>query len=270
MLNIDSISAICLGAVEGLTEFIPVSSTGHLILAGEMLGLKGAGVDTFEIFIQLGAIFAVVLLYWKRFIAVLDFSARGESLSFSGWAAITRFAVACAPAFLFGWLFSSVIKERLFGPMPVAAAMVVGGIAILLIEKWPTKVRVHRIEELTHFQCLGVGLFQCLALWPGMSRSASTIVGGMILGLERRVAAEFSFLIAVPTIAAASLYSILKVYSSISGSDLGILAVGLMVSFITGFWAIKFFIGILVRHTLIPFGVYRIIAGIAVLWVLWN
>lgn len=283
-----------LGIVEGLTEFIPVSSTGHLILASEAAGIRGHSAETFEIFIQLGAILAVVWLYWKRFIGLVDFSSdlsdksgdtqqskfRFKHLfggligdtqqrnSFKGLVGLAKLFVACIPAFVLGAIFSSSIKAKLFAPLPVAIAMILGGIVMYWVERKTPQAKVKRIEEISYLQCLGIGLFQCCALWPGISRSASTIIGGMLLGLERQIAAEFSFLVAVPVIMAATCYDMLKSFSSIPATDIPFFGIGLIVSFFTAILAVKFFVNILARHTLMPFAVYRICAGIAVLVIL--
>ena len=257
------------GLVEGLTEFIPVSSTGHLILVGQAFGVNGDAADTFEIFIQLGAILAVVWLYWKRFAGLLDFSrAENPDSSFRGVQGMIRLFIACVPAFIVGGLFSSAIKARLFSAIPVASAMVAGGLLMWWVESRKHQVRVNRIEEISLLQCFGIGVFQCLALWPGMSRSASTIIGGMLLGLERKVAAEFSFLVAVPVILAATAYDMLKSFSKLPVEAWPFFVVGLVVSFLTAIPAVKFFISILGRYTLKPFAAYRIVAGIAVLYVM--
>ncbi len=256
------ISAIVLGIIEGLTEFLPVSSTGHMILASKFLSYSGETLDTFEIFIQIGAIFAVVLLYTNRFVSLLDFSSKK---GFSGIQGISKLAIASLPALFLGALLGDFIKEKLFDATNVAIALVFGGIVMIVMEKIKLKNSVNTIEELSYKQCLAVGLIQCFALWPGVSRSASTIIGGMLLGLPRTVAAEFSFLLAVPIISAASLYSLLKSYAQLSSSDIQIFAIGLIVSFVVAAISIKLLIGILQRFSLVPFAVYRIILGFIVL-----
>ena len=255
------IIAIFLGFVEGLTEFIPVSSTGHLILAGNLLGLSGEKEATFDIVIQLGAILAVVALYPGRFLGLLK---KGE-LGFSGWNGIIILAVACLPAFILGALFHSTIKRLLFSPTTVAYALIVGGIAMLFIERIVKKPSEQTIDAITLRQAAGIGVAQCLALWPGMSRSASTIMGGLIFGLRREIAAEFSFLIAVPVMAAAVGYDLLKSYSLLSTTDVLPFLTGLGVSFIVAMLAIRFFLSLLRRWSLAGFGAYRIVVGILVL-----
>jgi undecaprenyl-diphosphatase len=258
--------ASLLGVVEGLTEFIPVSSTGHLILSGEFLALQATWSETFEIFIQLGAILAVVVLYPRRFLGLLPTTSWQESkYSFKSWGGLLRLAITCLPAFVLGALFHSKIKEKLFAPYPVALALIIGGIALILVEKRAKQPSCSSLDKLSLPTCLGIGLFQCLALWPGISRSGSTIVGAMILGVERKAAAEFSFLVAVPVMVAAVGFDLLKSEITFSGEVLTIFSLGFLISFITALAAIRFFIGLLGRWTMIPFGVYRILLGGAIL-----
>ncbi len=244
---------ILLGIVEGLTEFIPVSSTGHLILFGEMISYKGAAADTFEVFIQLGAILAVVFLYPKRFLSFAKF----EDIS-----GIIKLSLACLPAFVLGFLFHSAIKELLFKPIPVAIALALGGMVMIFIERREATPTARSFEEISYRQSFLIGIFQCLALWPGVSRSGATIVGGMILGLKRTIAAEFSFLVAVPVMMAATLYDLYKSYESLGEGAVAELAVGFVVSFVVALIAIRTFIALLDKWTLSPFGYYRILLGI--------
>jgi undecaprenyl-diphosphatase len=259
---------IALGIIEGLTEYIPVSSTGHLILANKLFGFEGQVADTFDIFIQLGAILAVVFLYFGRFKALLDFksSTITQQNGLKGLNGIIKLGLTCLPAFVIGGLFHHQIKEKLFFPGPVAAALIFGGVAMILIERYWKKHNVTSVEQITLKHCLGIGFFQCLAMWPGMSRSASTIIGGMLFGLERGVAAEFSFLVAVPTMCAAVGYDMLKSIHILHSSDILYFAIGFVVSFVVAVYSIKFFIGILNKITLAPFGWYRIALGALVLW----
>src|SRR5262245_1913488 len=197
MMNIWGI-AVVMGIVEGLTEFLPISSTGHLIIAGHMLGFVGEKAASFEVAIQLGAILSVVYLYWRRFLGLIPSKASSMSeppSALLGWSGLWRIAAATFPALLVGYLARHSIKERLFNPEAVTLALAVGGVAILLVERLSLPRRSSALETLTMSQALGVGLFQILALWPGTSRAAATIVGGMLLGLDRKAAAEFSFLI---------------------------------------------------------------------------
>lgn len=258
------ITAAVLGVVEGLTEFLPVSSTGHLIIAGHLLGFVGAKADSFEVAIQLGAILSVVWLYWRRFVGLIpgtvQFAATAES-NLNGWQGLWRIAIATLPALLVGYLARHGIKEKLFNPEAVTLALAVGGVAILLVERLAARRRAHPLDAVTLPQALGVGLFQILALWPGTSRAAATILGGMILGLERKAAAEFSFLIAVPVLLAASGYELLKMRDHLVSDDAISLAIGFAVSFVVALLAIKVFVNYLSRGKLAPFAWYRIVVA---------
>ncbi|HQH27319.1 MAG TPA: undecaprenyl-diphosphate phosphatase [Oligoflexia bacterium] len=264
-VDLDLFAALILGIVEGLTEFIPVSSTGHLIITGKLLRFESDAAGTFEIFIQLGAILAVVFLYWKRFAALFDFSEKITGSGFCGAPGMLKLALGCAPAFVFGALFHKTIKHYLFGPGTVAAALIFGGVAMMLIEWRRQKANVVPFEQISCRQAFLIGLFQCLALWPGISRSGATIIGGLILGLERRAAAEFSFILAVPVMFAAVGYDLLQSASLVQSADIPAFAVGFVVSLVTAAAAVRFFIAALGHVTLVPFGIYRIIAGIVVL-----
>ncbi|NDC36859.1 MAG: undecaprenyl-diphosphate phosphatase [Proteobacteria bacterium] len=260
------IIAIILGIVEGVTEFLPISSTGHLILVGNALQFLGEKAATFEIVIQSGAILAVLLLYRQRFIALLDFSAKDRP--FHGQDGALKLALACAPALLAGFLFSKSIKQHLFNPTAVAIALIVGGIIMLVVERRRRAPSTESLEALTLPQVFLIGCFQCLALWPGISRSGATIVGAMLLGVSRAAAAEFSFLIAIPILLAATGYELLKSFHALTAADLPIFALGFLVSFISATFAVKGFIKIISHWSLIPFAIYRIILGAIVLSVL--
>ena len=258
-------TAILLGIVEGLTEFIPVSSTGHLILFGEALTYHGPAAETFEVFIQLGAILAVLFLYPMRFVRLLRFDSTG---GFSGIHGLMKLFLACLPAFVLGFLFHSVIKGVLFHPLPVAIALIVGGVALIGVEKKSLANSVESIEDISFRQSFLIGCFQTLALWPGISRSGATILGGMWLGLERTVAAEFSFLVAVPVMFAATLFDLYKNIDTLGAGAFGELLTGFLVSLVVALIAIRTFIGFLKRFSLASFGWYRIILGVAVLLIL--
>ena len=264
----DEVKAVLLGVVEGLTEFLPVSSTGHLVLFGDAIEFHGALASTFEIFIQLGAILAVVCLYFSRFSSLIPISSNNARGGLAGLSGCCKLAVACLPAFLLGPLVHSTIKEYLFFPFPVAVALIVGGVVLIAIDRGDRKARVLDVDELTLKQCFGIGIFQCAALWPGVSRSGATIIGGMLLGLERKVAAEFSFLLAVPVMFAATAYDLLKSHAAFSGSDFAVFGLGFAVSFFVALFAIHFFLKLIGTHTMAPFGYYRIILGAVVLGVL--
>jgi undecaprenyl-diphosphatase len=256
--------AAILGVVEGLTEFLPVSSTGHLIIAGNLLGFVGDKASRFEVIIQLGAILSVVFLYWKRFIRLLPARERSlirERSTLDGWSGLWRIALATFPALLVGYLARHRIKEELFNPETVTWALAVGGAAILLVERFVARRATDDVDHLTLWQALGVGLFQVLALWPGTSRAAATIIGGMVVGLDRKSAAEFSFLIAVPIMFAATGYEFLKMREQLVVQDSLQLAVGFLVSFIVALAAVKGFVQYLQRGKLAPFAWYRIVAA---------
>ncbi|NMC62881.1 MAG: undecaprenyl-diphosphate phosphatase [SAR324 cluster bacterium] len=264
MLEVFS-QVLTLGIVEGLTEFLPVSSTGHLILVGELLRFQGHFVESFDIFIQLGAILAVIFLYRERFIGLVNFSKGGNAKgSFEGISGLVKLGVACLPAFVAGLLFYGYIKRELFSPFTVALALIVGGIVMILVELFQQKVRVKTIDDISLGQAFLVGLAQCLALWPGMSRSACTIVGGMFCGMDRKTAAEFSFLAAVPLMIVAVLYDLYKSFSSITTDVLWLYGLGFVVSFITAILEVRLFLDLLNRTNLIPFALYRIALGIIV------
>lgn len=255
--------AAILGVLEGLTEFIPVSSTGHLILAGSALNFNSPSKATFEICIQSGAVLAVIWLYLNRFKDLLSFkSINGKK--FVGVWGIFLIAVGCFPPMLLGLLFHDKITELLFSPKPVAVALIFGGVIMILLEK-RMKATVNSLDEITPMQSLLVGLIQSLSLWPGMSRSGSSIIGGMFSGMSKEVSAEYSFLMAVPLLGAASAYQLLKTYNDLSISDLPVFLVGTITAFITSIFAIKFMMNILRRFSFAPFGWYRIVIGALIL-----
>lgn len=247
--------AIILGIVEGVTEFLPISSTGHLIISGHLLGFTGPKSESFDIIIQLGAILAVVVLYWPRFIGLLRPDPRHK---FSGTNGIWLLFLTTLPAILVGLMGHGYIKEHLFNPTTVAVALVVGAILIVLVEGVDKRETVFSLDDITPQLALAIGLFQCLALWPGFSRSAATIMGGMLLGARRTVAAEYSFIAAVPIMFAATGYDILKNYQLFESGDLIFLLIGFVVSFVSALLAIKGFILLLGKLTLRPFAYYRL------------
>lgn len=247
--------AILLGLVEGVTEFIPVSSTGHLIVAGHLLGFTGAKAETFEIVIQLGAILAIVHLERRRF---LDLLTPRPARGFAGARGCALLGLTTAPALLVGYLLHATIKERLFGPATVALALFLGGVGILLAERYRPEPTTDDLDGLTWGQAIVIGLFQCLALWPGMSRSAATIIGGLLGGLTRRTAAVYSFFAAVPVMAAAAGYDLLKSRGLLERADLAPFAVGFAVSFLAAWATVRLFMALLRRFTLRPYAWYRI------------
>ena len=256
--------AAILGIVEGLTEFLPVSSTGHLIIAGHLLGFMGEKAASFEVVIQLGAILAVVCLYWQRFTRLVPNRKRlliRERSALDGWSGLWRIALASFPALLVGYLARHTIKAHLFNPEAVTWALALGGAAILLVEHLKSRHVSNDIDRLMPWQAVGIGLFQILALWPGTSRAAATIIGGMLVGLDRKSAAEFSFLIAVPILVAASGYELLKMRDQLGVQDGLELGIGFTVSFLVALIAVKGFVRFLQRGKLTPFAWYRIIVA---------
>ncbi len=251
------LQAVVLGLVEGMTEFIPVSSTGHLIVAGHFLGFTGERAKTFEIFIQLGAILAIVWLYRHKFLAVATSVAREPaSRRF-----VTNLALGFLPAAVVGFLAHSWLKAHLFTPVVVAWGFIVGGVAILLVERLKPGVRVADVNDLSPRLALGVGLAQMLALVPGVSRSGATIMGGYALGLSRTAATEFSFFLAVPVLAAAAGLDLIKSLDILSTADIPLFATGLVVAFLSAFVVIKALLRFVASHSFTVFAWYRIAFG---------
>jgi undecaprenyl-diphosphatase len=260
------LTIIILGIVEGLTEFLPVSSTGHLILAGELLGFKGSQSATFDIVIQLGAILAVVVLYFGRFTAVAGGLVRRDPKSI----AFTRnIFLGFLPALVIGAIAYKAIKVMLERPVIVAVALIVGGIAILVIERIAKRVTVTSVETMPWKTALGVGFVQCLSMIPGVSRSGATIMGGLSFGVDRKTAAEYSFFLAIPVMVAASAKELWEARHVASSNDWSAIGIGFVVSFIVALGVIRAFITIVTRHGFAPFAWYRIIVGtIALVWLL--
>ncbi len=254
--------SIIMGIVEGITEFLPISSTGHLIIVGDLLKFTGEKAKIFEIIIQLGAILAVVCLYFDRFWGLIK---PKENTGFYGIRGIFLLILTTIPASILGFFLEGYIKSRLFFPKSVAMALLVGGIMIFIVEGTKKKFKYRSLDEITPSLALGIGLSQCLALWPGFSRSASTIMGGMILGADRRLSAEYSFIAAVPIMFGATALEVMKNYSLFTLHDIFILGIGFIVSFISAYFAVKGFIHLLSKITLRPFGIYRVILAIIVI-----
>ena len=257
------LQAIIIAIVEGLTEFLPVSSTGHMVITSSLMGIQGSAfTKLFEVVIQMGAILSVVILFWKRFFQSFDI--------------YVKLAIAFLPAAVFGLLFYKHIKAVLEKPLVIAAVLLLGGIVLLFVDKWFAKNELlgSQKKELTYQNAFFVGCFQVLSMiFPGLSRSASTIIGGLTQGLNRQNAAEFSFLLAVPTMAAASLKDGYEYYKDVksgivaplSNDQIGILALGNIVAFVVAMIAIKTFIGFLSRNGFQVFGWYRIAVGALIL-----
>lgn len=252
------IIAIIMGAVEGLTEFAPVSSTGHLILAGSLLHFQGQTAKTFEVIIQLGSILAVVVLYWKRLWSLFGFY-RDHHERYTSQLNLIHIIVAMIPAVVLGLILHDFIKSVLFSPKTVLVGLVAGAILMIYAETRGRRTESKTLDQLTYGQAFKIGLFQCLSLWPGFSRSGSTIAGGILSGADRKTAAEFSFIIAVPIMFAASGLDFVKSLSFLKMSDLPLFAVGFVTAFVVAMFAIVFFLKLLQRFTLIPFAFYRFI-----------
>jgi undecaprenyl-diphosphatase len=263
-MAVDVVTPVLLGIVEGLTEFIPVSSTGHLVLAGALLGFEGEASKTFDVVIQLGAILAVIVLYWRRFWDVL----LGLFSMDKGAVAFTRnILLGFLPSMVVGAFAYKAIRVMLESPEVVAWALIVGGVAILIIERISKTVTSTTVEGMSWKTALGIGAAQCLSLIPGVSRSGATIMGALLMGVERKTAAEFSFFVAVPTMIAASAFSMLKDGVHLDHGQLGAIGIGFLVSFVVAVVVIRAFVAIVSRFGFTPFAWYRIIAGIgALIW----
>jgi undecaprenyl-diphosphatase len=254
--------AAVMGIVEGLTEFLPISSTGHLILAGSLLGFTDDKSKVFDIAIQTGAIVAVVIVYWQRL--------RDTMVGLGSDARAQRFAVNVGigflPAVVLGLLLGKLIKAHLFTPVVVATTFIVGGFVILWAERRSAAVvRVHEVDDMTPLDALKVGLVQCLAMVPGTSRSGATIIGGMLLGLSRKAATDFSFFLAIPTLIGAGAYSLYKERALLSVADIPLFSVGLLFSFLAAWLCVRWLLRYIASHTFVPFAWYRIAFGIVVL-----
>ena len=262
----DWIVAIILGIVEGLTEFLPVSSTGHLILATELLGYDAQAWAIFNIAIQPGAILAIVVLYWRTFMDVLRGLTRWEP---SAVAFTRNLLIAFFPAVVLGLALGDYIDLLLENAIVVAWALIVGGVAILLVERYARPVETGGVAAVTFRQSVMIGLIQCLAMIPGVSRSGATILGAMAYGIDRKTAAEFSFFLAVPTLAGATVLQMFKHRSEITPDALGLICIGFVVSFVAAYLVIKAFLAVVTRYGFAPFAWYRIIAGgAALIWLM--
>ena len=260
------VKAMIMGIVEGLTEFLPISSTGHLILVGSLLGFTDDKSKVFDIAIQTGAILAVVIVYWQR----LRDTVAGLGDSATARRFVRNVAIAFAPAVVLGLLFGKAIKAHLFTPVVVASAFIVGALLILWAERRSTTARIHSVDDMSGWDALKVGLVQCLAMIPGTSRSGATIIGGMLLGLDRKVATDFSFFLAIPTLIGAGAYSLYKERALLSAADLPLFGVGLLFSFVSAWLCVRWLLRYIAGHTFVPFAWYRIAFGIGVLVTAWG
>jgi undecaprenyl-diphosphatase len=256
------VKAAIMGIVEGLTEFLPISSTGHLILAGSLLGFDDAKAKVFDIAIQTGAIFAVVLVYWQKIrstVVDLPTSRQAQRLTLN-------VIIGFLPAVVLALIFGKFIKAHLFTPTVVATTFILGGFVILWAERRPASaMRVQTVDEMTPIDALKVGLVQCLAMIPGTSRSGATIIGGMLMGLSRKAATDFSFFLAIPTLIGAGVYSLYKERALLSAADIPLFAVGLVFSFISAWLCVRWLLRYISTNSFVPFAWYRIAFGIIVL-----
>jgi len=265
------LKAAVMGVVEGLTEFLPISSTGHLILAGALLGFDDERAKVFDIAIQTGAIFAVILVYWQKIKStVIALPTQRLARRF-----VLNVFIAFVPAVVLGLLFGSAIKAHLFTPTVVASSFIIGGFIILWVEGWGRKplheghpddhARIINVESMTPMDALKVGLVQCLAMVPGTSRSGATIIGGMLLGMSRKAATDFSFYLAIPTLIGAGVYSLYKERALLSMADVPMFAVGLVFSFLSAWLCVRWLLRYIATHSFVVFAWYRIAFGIVVL-----
>ena len=264
------IKAAVMGVVEGLTEFLPISSTGHLILAGALLGFDDDKAKVFDIAIQTGAIFAVIMVYWQKIkstVVALPKQRQAQRLALN-------VLIAFLPAVLLGLLFGKAIKAHLFTPTVVASTFIIGGLIILWAERRqvrnPAVARIQEADDMTALDALKVGLAQCLAMVPGTSRSGATIIGGMLLGLSRKAATDFSFYLAIPTLIGAGVYSLYKERALLSLADLPLFGVGLVVSFLSAWLCIHWLLRYIATHSFAGFAYYRIVFGCVVLATAWS
>lgn len=257
--------AVILGIVEGITEFLPISSTGHLIIVNRLVGFTGNFANMFDVIIQLGAILSVVVYFWGR---INPFSSKktnqGKNETWDLW---KKTVVGVIPALIIGGTIGQLVEDALFNPLTVALALVIGGIIIIIIENRSQSNTINSISVLNYKTAFFIGLIQCLAMIPGTSRSAATIIGAMLLGASRSVAAEFSFFLAIPTMMAASAYSFLKADVNLSAVEWQILSIGFVVSFLVAWVVIAAFMNYIRKRDFKPFGYYRIIFGLAVLYI---
>ncbi len=247
------------GIVEGLTEFLPISSTGHLILTGHLLGFADEKAKTFEVVIQLAAILAVVTIYFQRFLRLIPTAKNNTKKDFSGWRGLWILFLTTLPALIAGFLLHDFIKEVLFSPATVVIGLAVGGLVLIWFERFVPESSAKNLDQITAKQALGVGLAQIVSIWPGISRAASTIVGGSFLGLSRKTAVEYSFFAAVPIMVGATALDLYKNFSIFEVGDASWFLLGMLVSYLTALAAIKFLLRFVEKHSLAAFGYYRLI-----------
>ncbi len=261
---IDLFKAVFLGVVEGLTEFIPVSSTAHLLISSYLISFQSIQNNLFEIVIQFGAILAICLVYRERIFAVICGLKDQKQQKFT-----FNLILAFLPAAIIGALFHNLIKQYLFSNLVIAIALIIGGIIMIIVERKSggssSKPIAKSVDNIKPSTALSIGFMQCLAMIPGVSRSGATIIGGMLFGLNRKTATEFSFFLAIPTIAAASFYDLYKNRMALTNSNIELILIGTLASFLSAVFVIKWFINFVSKNNFIPFGVYRILLGIIIL-----
>lgn len=256
----DWLIGLIMGAVEGLTEFLPVSSTGHMILVGHLIGFEGDTAKTFEVVVQLGSISAVVVLFWKRLWSLVGIGRvnekSGPSLN------LLHIIIGMIPAGVLGFLFHDLIKEVLFGPKPVVIGLIAGGILMIVAEKFSKPSTAQTLDEITYKQAFTIGMFQCFSLWPGFSRSGSTLSGGLLARVSHKAAAEYTFILAVPMMLGAAGLDLIKSWDMLSAADIPLFVTGFITAFVVALFAMVSFLKLLERVKLTPFAYYRFVVAL--------
>lgn len=256
----DWLIGLIMGAVEGLTEFLPVSSTGHMILVGHLIGFEGDTAKTFEVVVQLGSISAVVVLFWKRLWSLVGIGRvnekSGPSLN------LLHIIIGMIPAGVLGFLFHDLIKEVLFGPGPVVIGLIAGGILMIVAEKFSKPSTAQTLDEITYKQAFTIGMFQCFSLWPGFSRSGSTMSGGLLARVSHKAAAEYTFILAVPMMLGAAGLDLIKSWDMLSAADIPLFVTGFITAFVVALIAMVSFLKLLERWKLTPFAYYRFVVAL--------
>lgn len=258
--SIDLFKAIFLGIVEGLTEFIPISSTAHLLIVSHLIDFQSVKNNLFEIVVQFGAIFAVCVIYRKRILEIVCNLNQKKQQKFS-----INLALAFIPSLIFGVLFHDFIKEFFFSLNSIAFTLIIGGLIMILVDHKPRESKIDDVEKITPLKALGVGLFQCLAMIPGTSRSGATIIGGLLLKFDRKTATEFSFFLAIPTIFAATAFDLIKNIHNLNASGIELILLGTLSAFLSAILVIKWFLNFVSKNNFVSFGIYRILVGIIIL-----
>ncbi len=264
-MDLTLVKAAVMGIVEGLTEFLPISSTGHLILAAALLDFTGEKVKAFEVAIQTGAILAVIFVYWQR----LRDTLAGLPSSASARRFMSNVVIGFMPAALLGLLLGKAIQAHLFTPWVVATTFILGGFLILIAERVNVRARIATVDDMKPVDALKVGLAQCLAMVPGTSRSGATVIGGLLLGLSRQAATDYSFFLAIPTLIAAGAYSLYAKRALLSSADIPMFGVGLLFSFLSAWVCVRWLLRYIATHNFVPFAWYRIAFGLTVLVSYW-